>query len=250
LIQIKAGRFSFRWNAKPGKKENVMAMEGTVIGKTMNRRLAVWDPLVRITHWAIVVGFATAYLTEDDLLTAHVWAGYTVGIAVTVRIIWGFIGPKHARFMDFLYGPTAVVSYLLELLRFRSKRYIGHSPAGGAMVIALLLCLVGTVVTGLALYGAEKKAGPLRALYAATTLVLPERGIVVAAAADEKRTERRNGADEKKAALKEYHEVLANITLGLVIIHIMAVIWASIAHRENLAWSMVTGRKRADDATW
>jgi cytochrome b len=223
-----------------------MAIAGAVTEKAMNRQLSVWDSLVRITHWAIVVGFATAYLTEDDLLTAHVWAGYTVGIAVTVRIIWGFVGPKHARFIDFLYGPAAVVSYLLDLLRFRSKRYIGHSPAGGAMVIALLLCLVGTVVTGLALYGAEKKAGPLRALYAATTSVLPERGLVVTAAADENRRERRGGADEKESVLKGYHEVLANITLGLVIIHILAVLWASIAHRENLVGAMITGRKRSD----
>jgi cytochrome b len=218
------------------------------VAVTGRRLKQVWDPLVRITHWTIVAGFATAYLTEDDLLTVHVWAGYTVGIAVAVRIAWGFAGPRHARFTDFLYRPATVLSYLLELLRFRSKRYIGHSPGGGAMAIVLLLCLVGTVVTGLAVYGAEKKAGPLRALYAATTLVLPERDLVVSASADEDRRERRNGADKKESVLKEYHEVLANITLGLVIIHIMAVIWASIAHRENLAWSMVTGRKRADEA--
>lgn len=223
-----------------------MAMAGAATAKTINHQLSVWDPLVRITHWVTVAGFVTAYLTEDDLLTAHVWAGYTVGIAVTVRIIWGFVGPQHARFIDFLYRPAVVVSYLLDLLRFRSKRYIGHSPAGGAMVIALLLCLVCTVVTGLALYGAEEKAGPLRALYAATTSVLPERALVLTAAADENRGERRDGTGEKESVLKEYHEVLANITLGLIIIHIMAVIWASIVHRENLAWSMVTGQKRAE----
>jgi cytochrome b len=165
---------------------------------------------------------------------------------VTVRIIWGFVGSKHSRFIDFLYGPAAVVSYLLDLLRSRSKRYIGHSPAGGAMVIALLLCLVGTVVTGVALYGAQEKAGPLRVLYAATSSMLPERGLVVTAAADENSRERRDASNEKEGVLKEYHEVLANITLGLVIIHIMAVFWASMVHRENLAWSMVTGRKRAE----
>ncbi len=223
-----------------------MAMAGAAIGKTTNDQLSVWDPIVRITHWAIVVGFATAYFTEDDLLTAHVWAGYTVGTAVTVRIIWGFVGPKHARFIDFLCRPAAVASYLLDLLRSRSKRYIGHSPAGGAMVIALLLCLVSTVVTGLALFGVQEKAGPLRALYAATTSVLPEHGLVVTAAANENGRERRAAADEKGSVLKEYHEFFANITLGLVIIHIVAVIWASIVHRENLAWSMVTGRKRAE----
>lgn len=171
--------------------------------------------------------------------TAHVWPGYTVGIAVIVCIIWGFVRPKHARLIDFIYGPAAVVFYLLDLLRSRSKRCIGHSPAGGAMVIVLLFCLVSTVITGLALYGARERRDHCERCMRLrlTSSVLPERGLVFIAVADENGRERRDAADEKESVLKEYHEVLANITLGLVIIHIMAV---------DLAWSMVTGRKRAE----
>src|SRR5690242_5061074 len=90
----------------------------------------VWDPFMRSAHWMIVAGFAVAYLTEDDLLPVHVWAGYVVGGLVLARILWGFAGPRHARFSDFLYPPRAVVSYLVDLLRFRAPRYLGHSPAG------------------------------------------------------------------------------------------------------------------------
>ena len=104
----------------------------------MPESIKVWDLFVRIGHWTIVVGFAIAYLSED-LLSLHVWAGYIVGAAVLIRIIWGFVGPRRARFSDFVHSPATVITYLINLVHLRAKRYLGHSPAGGAMVIALLL---------------------------------------------------------------------------------------------------------------
>lgn len=56
-------------------------------------QIYVWDPFVRVFHWTLLAGFAIAYLTEDDLLTVHVWAGYLVGLLIVARILWGFIGP-------------------------------------------------------------------------------------------------------------------------------------------------------------
>jgi cytochrome b len=112
----------------------------------------VWDPLVRFGHWALVAAFAIAYFSAEeeaggpDLL--HVWGGYVVSAIVVLRVVWGFVGPRHARFSDFVRSPIVALKYFLDLLNGRASRSVGHSPAGGAMVIALLVCLAATVATG------------------------------------------------------------------------------------------------------
>ncbi len=202
----------------------------------------VWDPFIRAAHWTIAIAFFVAYLTEDDLMTVHVWAGYVIGILVLLRVIWGFAGPRHARFADFVCGPTAALAYLRDLFLFRAKRHLGHSPAGGAMVIALLLFLVATVASGLALYAEERGAGPLAPF-------LAQAPSAAAPPPDEARSTQRNEGERRmrrESAFEEIHEVLANVTLALVIIHIMGVVLASFVHHENLTRSMITGRKRRD----
>lgn len=198
--------------------------------------IKVWDPFVRVAHWAVALAFFVAYLAED-VTTVHVWAGYIVGVLVLARIGWGFVGPRHARFTDFVTDPIAAIRYLWDLMLARAKRYIGHSPAGGAMVIALLIFLAATVVTGLIRY-AEEGAGPLAPLYAQTSTTMTEQ--LPTGEEDE------GGKTRGESAFGEAHEVIANITLGLVIFHILGVLLASFVHHENLARAMVTGRKRSD----
>ena len=129
--------------------------------KATDNMARVWDPIVRVGHWTLVFAFFTAYFTEDDLLTQHVWAGYLVGAVVCVRLLWGFVGTKHARFTDFVRSPATTLSYIGDLIVNRARRYIGHNPAGGAMVVALLIGVSGTVFSGLVLYAIEEDAGPL-----------------------------------------------------------------------------------------
>ena len=209
----------------------------------MAKYIAVWDPLIRIGHWTIVLAFAVAYFSGEDLLSVHVWAGYIVGAVVLIRVIWGFIGPTRARFTDFVYAPGAVLAYLGNLLRSHASRYIGHSPAGGAMVVALLAMLAATVVTGVMTLGAEKHTGPLASLYVKPPIVgsSSTEGI----SRDQIRTEKHNeGTERQESALRELHETLANLTLILVGLHLAGVAVASLVHRENLILAMITGRKR------
>jgi cytochrome b len=174
----------------------------------------VWDLFVRLFHWTLVVGFTVAYFTEDPLIV-HVWAGYVVGALIVARVVWGLIGPRYARFSDFVYGPVATLRYVRDLILLRSPRYLGHSPGGGAMVMLLLVFLAATVLTGLLVYGGEQQAGPLAGMLSKDT----------------------------GEAIEEVHEVVANITLALVIAHIAAVALASFVHRENLVGAMITGYK-------
>lgn len=208
-------------------------------------RVPVWDPLVRILHWALVLAFAVAYLTEDDFKTAHVWAGYAVGAIVAVRLVWGLVGTRHARFSDFVTGPGRALRYLRDLLLFRAERHVGHSPAGGVMILLLLASLAATVGTGVALYAVRENKGPL-----APWLGNPQAAslaVMAPASADETGERKRDKPKKPGKLLKNVHEFFANLTLALIVAHICGVLMASLAHRENLTRSMIDGLKRPDD---
>jgi cytochrome b len=185
---------------------------------TETHSIRVWDPAVRIFHWALAGSFFFAYFTEDELLTPHVWAGYLVGALVLFRLVWGLVGPRHARFSDFIRPPGETLAYLKDVIAFRARRYLGHNPAGGAMVVALIISLGLTTVTGLLVYGAEEMAGPLAGWLAPTS-------------------------HDTAEAFEELHELFANLTLALVVAHLAGVLLASLQHGENLVRSMFTGLK-------
>lgn len=113
---------------------------------------APFTPVVRYGHWLLVLAFGIAYLTTEESKEGaelvHVWAGYIVSLILVLRVLWGVVGPRRARCRDFVFGPLASTRYLVDLLSGRARRYLGHSPAGGAMVVLLLPSLAATVLTG------------------------------------------------------------------------------------------------------
>jgi cytochrome b len=217
------------------------ALAGTA-ERQPQKMIRVWDVFVRLFHWSVAVGFFVAYFSEDVLIL-HVWAGYVVGGLVVLRIVWGFIGPEHARFSSFIYPPGTVLRYLWDLLLGRAQRYLGHSPGGGAMVLVLLIGLLGTVTTGLELYAIEDNAGPLAPFVSSASPSGQAQP-----AMEREGDEAYEGAEGSGELWEELHEVIANVVLVLVILHVAGVLLASYVHRENLTRAMVTGRKRAPSA--
>ncbi|MGO9543438.1 MAG: cytochrome b/b6 domain-containing protein [Rhodomicrobium sp.] len=192
-----------------------------------DRRVLIWDPLTRVGHWALAIAFAVAYYTghpgrqRGDL---HEIAGYTAGAVVVWRIMWGINGPKYARFKSFVTGPISALGYLFGLMRGTARRYLGHNPAGGAMIVSLLTCLALTVLAGVL---TNRGRSPM---------ALNE--ITVAAQIQ---------AEATRNAFANVHRVLANITFALAVLHVLGVLLACFAHRENLVTAMITGKKRPEN---
>lgn len=174
-----------------------------------DRMVRVWDPLVRVFHWSLVASFAVAWVTAEDWEGLHEWAGYAAAALIGFRILWGLVGPKYARFSQFVRSPGAVMDYLRSAINRSERRYLGHNPAGGMMIVALILATAATALTGWmttqpAYYGAEW--------------------------------------------VEEGHELMAHLMLVLVLAHVAGVIFAGFRHRENLVRAMIVGRKRAPEA--
>jgi cytochrome b len=168
-------------------------------------QVKVWDRFIRTFHWSLVTLFATAFYTRDKWEQIHIACGYAILGLVAARIIWGFIGSAHARFRDFIYSPLVILRFLLDTARFRAKRYLGHNPAGGAMVVTLVITLLTICGSGIAM-----------------TL------------------DRFWGVKW----IETIHEAATYGTLALIVLHLVGVLLASIEHRENLVKSMLTGWKR------
>ena len=174
--------------------------------------VVVWDPFVRVYHWTQAALIAAAWITAGEWKSLHETLGYAIAALVALRVAWGFAGPEHARFADFVRSPRTVFRYLGDLSNGREPRMLGHNPAGGAMIVALLGTIAATILTGW--------------LQTSDTYW-------------------------RWRTLADVHTALATVILFLVGAHVVGVLLGCWRHRENLVKAMITGRKRplaADDA--
>lgn len=185
------------------------AAGGTATGAVADAAAAVdipvWDPLVRLFHWSVAAACLADLFLLDSGRWVHRWVGYFVAGAVLVRIAWGFVGPRHARFTDFVPGPARLAAYVRALRRGEEPRHLGHNPLGALMILAFLVLLLAICLTGW-MQG----------------------------------TDRYFGIDW----VEDLHELLSNLLIAAVLVHVAGAIVASFRHHENLVLAMITGRKR------
>lgn len=168
--------------------------------------MRVWDRPVRLLHWLLVAAIAGAWWSSSRTGPVHEWIGYLAAGVIAARLLWGCAGGTHARFADFVKPPRAVIAYLRLVAASKAPRYLGHNPAGGAMVLALLACVALVALSG----------------WAATTDLLWGYAWPVLV-----------------------HTALAWLLVGLIALHLAGVAFTSWQHRENLVAAMLTGDKPA-----
>lgn len=130
------------------------------------KRVYVWTLPTRLFHWLFVTLIIGAWIAseEDRWLTLHVALGYAAGVLVVFRLVWGIVGPKYSRFSDFTLRFDALKEYILTLIH-PSKHYIGHNPAAGFVMIAMLLTVILAVLSGILAYGIQENNGFLAFLH-------------------------------------------------------------------------------------
>lgn len=178
----------------------------------------VWDLPVRLMHWGLVLAVVGAWLTrelEGDWFAWHVRCGYAVLLLTATRIVWGFVGTRHARFADFVRGPRAILRYLRGGAGEDGQRIAGHNPLGALMVLALLLMLLTQATLGLFANDKIMSTGPLF-------------GYVTGETSDR---------------LTSLHEKLFDVIVAAIAVHVAAALFYLWVRRENLILPMITGRK-------
>lgn len=179
------------------------------------RQVKVWDILVRFTHWTVAAGIIANLLFTEDGSDLHVYVGYTVLGLVVVRLLWGLVGTRYARFTSFFPTPTRLKHHLSALsVRRVDEQHLGHNPLAAIMMLSLWAVIIGLGVTG----------------YLMETDIFSHIQLL-----------------GNKDVLEEIHELLANSLYLLVPLHIVAAIAMSYWQRQNLIKSMITGKKTVTD---
>ena len=184
-----------------------------------DNKTPIWDLTVRLFHWALVVAVCLALFsgTQDKMMTGydtmHVNAGVTVLILAIHRLLWGLVGSETARFSSFLAGPKTVLAYLKAVKNGEPFDYVGHNPLGGWSVFAMLLLLLAQPMMGLFSTDAMFFDGPLAAK-----------------------------AGDMAGQITAIHRITGWTLLGLIILHVGAVLYYGLVKRTDLVRPMVTGK--------
>lgn len=184
-----------------------------------NKTIAVkvWDFPTRLFHWSLLLLVIACWWTstEDGDMDWHMRCGYAVLALLLFRLMWGIWGSSSARFSDFVSSPRAVFAYFSTLKNAPSVSHLGHNPAGGWMVLALLGVSLLTALSGLFANDDMMSAGPLA----------------------------RHVSEHLSDTATTWHERLFYSLLALVMLHLAAIVFYLLVKKENLVRPMLTGLK-------
>lgn len=176
------------------------------------RSTLVYDLPTRLFHglfallFLLSFGIAKTIDDESIVFSYHMISGIILSSLVVWRIIWGFVGTRHARFSGFDLNPVHLKDYFWGIVTGAKKRWAGHNPASSWAAIILMSLAIGLGITG----------------YLMTT--------------------------GNKEAFEDIHEILANTFIVVVILHVGGVALHSLRHRDNIALSMIDGKKELPDS--
>lgn len=198
----------------------------------MSDKRLVWDLPLRVFHWLLVLSIAASwytaenseeYVTYGDNVVSytqiHFWLGYWALGLIIFRVIWGFVGPQHARFTHFLKGPRKVFTYAGKFFHRDSPASIGHNPMGGWMVVLMLLMIAAQAIAGLFMIdNTEIYAAPFHP----------------------------SVAPELAGKFSSFHHINFDVLLWVMGLHVVAIVFYLLYKRQNLVRAMFTGRKPAE----
>ena len=195
--------------------------------------LPSWDPLLRLAHWGIAGVVLANYAFTKEGGSVHIALGWAGMALLLLRLIWGFVGPREARFASFPPNPMAALRHLGGLLRGKAPQYPSHNPAGALMAYALWACLAVLMLTGLGMSGLS----PFAQADLEAAVAEGDWSVLVEEDGDAE------GESPYGEVLEEVHEVAANLILILAVLHVAGVAVESRALRRNLLAPMLITRR-------
>ena len=184
--------------------------------------MRVWDAPTRLFHWAVVLLIACSYASiYYDRLDLHFLSGYAMLALLLFRLAWGFVGSETSRFSQFMRSPIAGFRHLRQFTRREPDDQVGHNAAGGWMVLILLGDIALQVTLGLFSNDDLLNEGPLSHLV----------------------------SKQLSNRLTIWHGWNFNVILGLITLHVVAILAYALVKKHNLLRPMITGRKRLPGAT-
>lgn len=196
-------------------------------------RRARWDPVVKLTHWSVVLAvLANAVITEDGS-AAHVWVGYALLAILALRLLWGLIGPAEARFSAFLPSPKRALAHLRDIRKGVPSEHKSHNPLGALMVYAIWVCLSVIIGTGIAMAG----------LPDTSDLGIGSRNPSAVSAESGEEGEYGEREEEEGGAAAEVHETAVNLLYLLILLHLAGVVFETRRSGRKVILAMIPGHR-------